>query len=110
MIARKGKPVKDGMADLDCELRIAKCENGLKIAELKRLGISIFRHSPFAFRNFSIGGCPKTGQARGPAPTRIFSMPKSEILIADWEKTGHHFSFSQFAFRLSQFLYCVAFP
>jgi hypothetical protein len=34
-------------------LRIADCENGLKIAELKRLGISIFRNSPFAFRNFS---------------------------------------------------------
>jgi hypothetical protein len=37
-------------------LRIAKCENGLKIAELKRLGSSIFRLPPsaicfFAFRH-----------------------------------------------------------
>jgi hypothetical protein len=46
----------------------------MRIAELKKIGylhISqfAFRLSPFAFRNFSIGGCPKSGQARGPAPT-----------------------------------------
>jgi hypothetical protein len=33
----------------------------------------VIRFSPFAFRNFSIGGCPKSGQAREPAPTFVFS-------------------------------------
>jgi hypothetical protein len=96
------------MNDLDCELRIAKCENGLQIAKLKRLDSSIFRNSPSAFcnfvfrfspfasRNFPIGVCPKSGQARGPAPTKDI-----ELRNADCEKTGHHFSF--FAIRLPPF-------
>jgi hypothetical protein len=62
----------------------------------------IFRNPPFAFHNSDarimiviilnlcptsgkpiVGatpcGCPKTGQARGPAPTKDFSIPKSEF-------------------------------
>jgi hypothetical protein len=46
------------------------------------------------------------------SPTREFGIAGAtqkdcEMRIAktDCEKTGHHFSFSQFAFRLSQFLY-----
>jgi hypothetical protein len=63
--------------------------------------LSQFVFSPFAFRNFSIGGCPKTGQAQGPAPTKDIELriAKCELRIAktDYEKTAHHFSFSQFA-------------
>jgi hypothetical protein len=43
--------------------RISNCEMRKRITK-RRLIISHFRLSPFAFRNFSIGVCPKTGQAR----------------------------------------------
>jgi hypothetical protein len=63
-------------------IQIANCE---KMGYHFSFSQPTFRFSPFAilffaFRNFSIGGCPKNhGQAQGPAPTKDFSIPKSEF-------------------------------
>jgi hypothetical protein len=42
----------------NCKMRIAK--RGVTISHFSQFAFRLSQFSPFAFRNLSIGGCPKT--------------------------------------------------